>query len=188
MKPSSTIQSMDAICKEALLFHESKASLLLGTSYQDQPVASYAPYVVGDHGQFYIYLSELAAHTENLTLNPKASLLFIEDESEADHLFARRRMTYSCLSVPVERGSNEFVSVLDHYEKVHGAFIKMLRSLEDFRLFRLEPYHANYVRGFAQAYELVGSGLTEIRHIQDKGHRPGNDQSAHMLNVLTQSS
>ena len=162
---------MNEVLEEARRFHESFDSVMMATSREDVPVATYAPYVTDEDGCFYIYVSELSAHTPNLMQNPRASLLFIEDESQAQHLFGRKRVTYSCVAEPVERDSGVFAEIMNRFKAKHGSFMDMMRELRDFHLFRLIPQQASYVRGFAQAYQLQGGGLAEIRHVSDKGHR-----------------
>lgn len=163
--------NLEAIKGEALAFHQGFKSVQLATSREDLPVASYAPFVRDSQGTFFVYLSDLAQHTGNLVINPRASLLFIENEADAAHLFGRRRVTYQCDVEAIERGTPVFEAMLDEFERVHGSFMQMLRGLLDFRLFALHPAGANYVKGFAQAYELHGAGLAEIRHVNDRGHR-----------------
>lgn len=175
---------LSEILQEARQFHESYDSLLMATARQDVPVATYAPYVTDEQGRFYIYVSELSAHTANLMLNPKASLLFIEDESQAKHLFGRKRVTYTCHAEAVPRDSVEFADIMDRFKAKHGKFMDMMRELRDFHLFRLIPEYATYVRGFAQAYEFDGEGLGHIRHVNDKGHRAGTTESAQQMDKL----
>jgi putative heme iron utilization protein len=170
---------------EALEFHRAFDSLLLATvNAGGNPEASYAPYVADGRGSFYIYISELAAHTANLQGKPRASVLFIEDESRAQHLFGRKRVTCDCRAEPVPRGSGEFEDTLARFVEKHGKFMEMLKGLKDFHLFRLTPEKANYVRGFAQAYELHGEGLAEIRHVNDKGHKPADRATADAMDSV----
>lgn len=184
MNPETPKPSLSEILHEARHFHESHDSLLMATARQDVPVATYAPYVTDDQGCFYIYVSELSAHTPNLMENPKASVLFIEDESQAQHLFGRKRVTYTCRAEPVARESADFDRAMDRFKDKHGKFMDMMREMRDFHLFRLVPEQGNYVRGFAQAYELHGDGLGEIRHVNDKGHRAGTAESAKQMGSM----
>lgn len=71
---------IDETLENARCFHRVYDSVLMATATEDgEPVASYAPYL--EHGgDFYVYVSDLAAHTQNLKRNPRASLMFIEDE------------------------------------------------------------------------------------------------------------
>ena len=181
MNQETPSTGLNEVMDEARRFHESFDSVMMATSREDVPVATYAPYVTDEQGCFYIYVSELSAHTPNLKQNPRASLLFIEDESRAQHLFARKRVTYTCVAEPVERESEAFVVIMDRFKAKHGPFMDMMRELRDFHLFRLIPEQASYVRGFAQAYQLRGDGLGEIRHVNDKGHRAETAASAREL-------
>lgn len=187
MNTETSKPSLSEILQEARQFHEAHDSLLMATSRQNEPVATYAPYVIDDQGRFYIYVSELSAHTPNLMENPRASLLFIEDESKAQHLFGRKRVTYTCAAEPVARDSDSFAMIMDRFKDKHGKFMDMMREMRDFHLFRLTPEHANYVRGFAQAYEFHGDGLQDIRHVNDKGHRAGTAESAKQMDSLSKA-
>jgi heme iron utilization protein len=166
--------SLEELHREARRFHQTFASLLMATVGPDgEPAASYAPYVVDAADCFYIYVSELAAHTANLRRHPRVSVLFIEDEREAPQVFARKRMTYACQVEAIGRETPAFAEILDWFEDRHGPLMKMLRELRDFHLFRLVPERATYVRGFAQAFQLSGDDLRHIRPRNDQGHRTG---------------
>jgi putative heme iron utilization protein len=144
---------------------------------EGQPEASYAPYVEHE-GDFYVYVSELSAHTGNLLQNARASALFIESEAGAAHLFARRRLTYRCQVSEIPRVSAHFEAVLDQFAAKFGGLIDNLRTLQDFHLFRLEPQSAVYVAGFAQAYAIEDAKHPLVRHIRDRGHRRRDDTAA----------
>ena len=136
-----------------------------------EPEASYAAYVERD-GHYYVYVSELAAHTTNLRETGRCAALFIESEADAQHLFARKRLTLKCTATETPRGSAEFNTILDAFEAKFGHFMAMMRKLADFHLFKLTAEHGNYVAGFAKAYALDGAGLSDIRLRNDQGHRP----------------
>ena len=166
------LPDLNDVWLEASRFHEAFDSLLMATvSPEGHPVASYAPYVSDADGCFYIYVSELAAHTSNLQRHPEVSVLFIEDERDAKHLFGRQRMTFRCHAREIGRNQADFAEVLDWFEQKHGPFMNMMRTLQDFHLFRLTPESAQFVRGFGQAYELRGADLRGIRHRNDRGHQ-----------------
>jgi hypothetical protein len=160
----------DAVREDLQTLAGTFSTLLIATvSESGEPNASYAAYVTLDGG-FYVFVSELSLHTQNLLANGRASVLFIEDETNAGHLFARKRVTYRCQAVEVERSADEFDRVLDQFAERFGNLIDMLRSLQDFHLFRLSPSNGLFVAGFAQAYEVADPPHGEIRHIRDKGH------------------
>ena len=148
------------------------------------PTASYSPYVKVE-SDYFVYVSELASHTQNLTDNKVASIFFVEDESESKHLFVRRRLSYACEVEEVERGSSEFDSVLDAYaEKFQDKFINMLRDLEDFHLFRLTPTKGGFVNGFGQAFRTTGEGLSILEHKNEAGHRSTGEKTDKQMDAL----
>lgn len=123
---------------EHLLSHQQ--SLMLATVNQDgSPLVSNAPYVVDEHKQFYILVSQLAAHTANLQHKGQASLMLIEDEAAAAQLFARQRLTFQCQATPITRPSLEWNNVIAQYCDRFGPMAELLESLPDFQLFKLNP-------------------------------------------------
>ena len=80
---------------EVLDFIHSRKSLQLASLGTDgAPYASYAPFAIGENC-LYVLLSELAIHGVNLQLNPRVSVLVIEDEDSADNLGSRGRRKYA---------------------------------------------------------------------------------------------
>lgn len=160
-------------------------TLLMATcNTYGEPDASYAPYL--KHlDYYYVYVSELSTHTENLMSTGRCSVLFIEEESAAKHLFARRRVTLQCSAEEIRRDTLEFETILDAFVERFGKFMGMMRKLKDFHLFRLSAEKGAYVAGFAQAYTLQGEGLTEIKHRTEKGHRSADPSTEQQLNQLS---
>ena len=181
MKPK-----LEDVLVECHGFRTSFTTLVMATVNNDaRPEASYAPYVEDADGAFYVFISELSQHTSNLREKPTASVLFIEDEAQASHLFSRRRLTLSCECMHVPRSDQRWSGILDHFKQRFGELIDVLRGLEDFHLFRLKPQTGTYVRGFAQAYELTGPDLQAIRHINDKGHRPQTSTASEAISEMS---
>ena len=168
---------LNAVMAECKSFSQRFESLHLATcNAAGEPEASYAPYLEVA-GNYYIYVSELSAHTANLGLTGRCSALFIESEDDAKLLFARQRLTLQCQVRECARDSAEFEALMDKYVDKFGNFMSMMRKLSDFHLYELKPQTASYVVGFARAYTLSGEGLSEIRHRNDGGHRSA-DKSA----------
>lgn len=144
------------------------------------PEASYAPFVKLDN-EYYVYLSELSKHTGNLIDNGKVSLLIIENEQDAKHLFARKRVTYRASSMEIGRGSDEFASIMKNFEDKFGKFMLMLSNLKDFHLFKIRPDKGNFVAGFARAFYLEGENLDQLRHVNDVGHAAADKKTEKMM-------
>ncbi|WP_370277330.1 HugZ family protein [Pontibacterium sp.] len=159
------LNAYSAACRA---LQDGKQSVLLSTLNQaGNPEISYAPAVRDGQGCFYIFVSELAAHTANLLGHPNCSVLFIQDEQESRNIFARERLTYQCDVEKVERDSAKGVEILEQMENKLGQTVKLLRGLPDFHLFRLKPTSGSYVVGFGKAFE-VDPASGELIHLSEE--------------------
>lgn len=103
---------------------------------------------------FYVLISELAAHTDNLFTNPRASVMFVRPESESSNLFARERAVFDCSVKEIDRSDDIYPIHLKAMQNQFGEIVRILRSLSDFHLFALTPISGRYVAGFGQAYTI----------------------------------
>lgn len=129
-------------------------SLQLATiSKQGELEISYTPFLWLDEA-FYIFVSELAAHTQNLLQTLKTKVLLIEDESACKNIFARKRLTLACNANLIEPGHEKYKMILDAMEQKHGKTVSVLRTLSDFHLFQLNSTKGSYIQGFGQAFQF----------------------------------
>ena len=149
----------------AAFLRQRRSSVLSTIDPSGLPHASYAPFVQVNNKAFYIYVSSLSQHTRNLQINPLVSLLLIEDESTAQQIYARERLTFLCESEIIGRDSIQWNVILEAFEKKFGNIVETLRSLQDFQLFQLTPRHGIFVKGFGQAFHIEGPTLERFRHI-----------------------
>lgn len=146
--------------KEMFALVDMFSTVLMATSSTEgEPEISYSPYAIVD-GKLHVFVSDLALHTANLKSNPKASLLFIENESDADKLHARKRVTFSARAELVNRQSDHFRSVMNAMHSRFGEIIPLLESLPDFHLFAMSTECAVLVKGFADAHTIVCDGFS----------------------------
>ncbi len=131
------------------------------------PDASYAPFVRIDDNAFYVNLSELSTHTANLLATPLLSVMFLQAEDDSKQLFARKRLSFDAGADVVERESPLWSRIMDLFEQKFGDVVELIRPLEDFKLFKIQPRSGVYVRGFAQAYPIKGSELEQLRLVND---------------------
>lgn len=160
------------LSQEVVDFIGSRRTLQLASLGQDgTPYASYAPFALGDTC-FYIIISEIAVHAVNLQANPRASILIIEDESSAEKVFARIRVNYAVRAALLAHGSPEWEEGMSRLTERHGEQPRQLGQLTDFKMFRLEPLHGRYVKGFGRAFDLAGGTLAGeiVTHLRE-GHR-----------------
>lgn len=159
--------SVEQVC-EALL--AKTLSLQLATVGEEAyPHCGYTPYLMRNDGeyaarQFYIFISELALHTRDLMREPRASIMLIEDETDAKQIFARTRLYYECDATEIKRDHSDYTSIMDEYEARQGKMVNLLRQLPDFRLLRLQPVSGQFVMGFGKAFKLTGPALNEFEH------------------------
>jgi heme iron utilization protein len=149
----------------------SQQTLLLSTAtLSGIPDLSYAPFIRGGSDCFYVFISELAAHTDNLFTNPQASIMFVRPESESSNLFARERAIYDCTVMEINRDDERFSIHLKALQDQFGEIVGVLRSLSDFHLFALSPESGRYVAGFGQAYTINAKDgtLSSLRKSHNK--------------------
>lgn len=159
------MEDLDEVREEYLALRERSDGALLATLAADRtPAASYAPMVWVD-GRGYLFLSELAAHTQNLKHCRSISLLLLEEPASRANAFARRRITLQGSAQVVERDDPVFAPALAEFHRRFGDVVALLESLPDFHLFALQLDSGRYIRGFGQAFELAGDRLDQLTHI-----------------------
>lgn len=138
-------------------------SIMMSTVSQEGiPDASYAPFVIDDDKNIYIYVSGLATHTQNIHNHPFVSVLFIEDEVKTKQIFARRRLNFNCTANLLERESEKWQQIVDKFQIRFGELISTLRSLPDFRIFQLTPKNGRFVIGFGAAYNISSDNINQL--------------------------
>ncbi len=157
-----TEESPELVCARLL---EEMRSLQLSTIGPDGiPHCGYTPYLHRAPGSFYIFVSQLAAHTRHLLANGTVAIMIIADEQSTSQIFARARVSYLCEAIRIPPDSPEFTSLLDDYQQRHGKMAGLLRQLPDFILFQLQPKSGQFVMGFGKAYALTGDHLSTFEH------------------------
>jgi putative heme iron utilization protein len=157
------IELTDTVLKEEITqFIQQQQTLMIASlshslSTEKWPLASYAPFVE-NKGDFYLLLSDLAHHSDNLKQHQATqcplSILLIEDEKNTRNLFARKRLSYSCNIQIVSRKNQQWQQNIDLLHHKLGSTVSLLSSLTDFNLYCLHPILGHYIRGFGQAYTL----------------------------------
>ena len=151
-----------SVCASLL---EEMRSLQLSTVGADgMPHCGYTPYLHRAPGSFYIFVSQLAAHTRNLLANRTVAIMIIADEQSTSQIFARARVNYLCDATSIPPDSHDYALVLDDYQQRHGKMVGLLRQLPDFVLFQLQPMSGQFVMGFGKAYTLTGDDLSVFEH------------------------
>ena len=157
-------------------FKQSQHCLMLATvDSHHQPNVSYTPYALAD-GSFYIMVSDLAKHGQNLKVNPKLSVMMVEDEQQTQAIYGRKRLTFEVSARRIDRAQSEFMTGVQALVARFGEMPEQLSQLADFNLYQLTPQHGLFVKGFAQAFEVSGADLTAVTWAtgdnNGQGHKP----------------
>jgi hypothetical protein len=128
-------------------FTKDKFSLILSTTNENiEPLTSYSPFVE-DNGKFYTVMSSSMPHYKNIEQTLKAHVFIIEDEKDASHIFARKRLYFGA-SCKIVQGEKYF-ELFDNRYKESLSFI---RTMKDFKIVELTPKEKSLVLGFGAAY------------------------------------
>ncbi|KGK43186.1 HugZ protein [Nitrincola sp. A-D6] len=160
----------ERLLPEVRVFRDSRKTLVMATLDQAaNPNVSYAPFALQKDG-YYVLVSEIARHGQNLQLCNRVSIMLIEDESETRQIYARKRLTFDAVANEVSRDSQEWQQGIDALRVRQGNIIDNLSQLGDFHLYRLIPEKGLYVKGFGQAFTVSGDELIDFVHLKE-GHR-----------------
>jgi hypothetical protein len=164
----------EAEIEKNLLIKNIHSAILSTSNKENINNASYAPIGVDKNNNFYIYVSELAKHTQNILENPSLSLMLIEDESNATNIFARKRLTINGDVSVLEREADDWYAGIQIMQLRFRDHMKFLLDMTDFHLIKIVPKDALLVYGFAKAFRFEGQKLSLVNHMNDKGHTMKN--------------
>ena len=143
--------NLDVLQKEVLTMLANARVLFLASVNQfSLPEASSVPFLFLDD-RFWIFVSRLSDHTQNLSQSNVASLMLLKNLDNESDPFTIERIGFSCLAEEVHQSKNE---ILDLMTKKLGDTVTLLRQLPDFHLFALQPESGRYIKGFGQTYRI----------------------------------
>jgi len=143
-------------------FIKHKKTLQLATVDEaGKPNASYAPFVCCNDG-YYILISEMARHAQNILINPQLSLMIIEDEAEAESIHTRKRLTVDATARVIDTETARWSEVTQVMLGKLGETVGTLVQLSDFHLIHLQPEQGLYVKGFGKAHHVSLNELLTI--------------------------
>lgn len=136
----------------------------LGTLHDGAPMVSMVPFLAADDfSAFYIHISQLALHTQNLLVDPRASILITESgDSDVDpQTFARVSIQGRAKTLKLQ--SEQYAETQSKYlEKYPQAEINF--QLGDFLLVAIQPSAGRFVAGFGQIHDLALEEFIRASH------------------------
>lgn len=108
-----------------------------------------------------IHVSRLSAHTRQMEMDPRVSLLIAQPDAGAEDPQQLPRVTIQALAQRIANDSDDYQQSKARYitRLPASAFIF---SLSDFSLYRLMPTEARYIGGFARAFALTAEQLYAV--------------------------
>lgn len=167
--------SIEDAQKEMVPFLENIQSVLLSTvDAKAEPFVSYSPYVEDEDGNFYVFISAAVNHSHNMNATKKAHIMFLEDESVTDHIYARKRMYFKADAEKFEDNDEREEKIHELFKKRFGNKVSFFSMMKDFQYYKLTPKEGNFVLGFGGAYKISEDRKTLL--LNDHGHTKSNSE------------
>jgi putative heme iron utilization protein len=162
------LSDLEKVLASYHLFIDECQTLQIASRNSNQDVlASYAPFV-RYAGCYYLFLSRLAAHYNNLSKNPEVGLMLIRDESRCPNPFARVRLQLKARASRLPKNHPDRPELISRFKSKFDKHFDIIEPLPDFDFFKLKVCSGRYICGFAQAYELYGDSMDQLRHIDPR--------------------
>lgn len=156
--------SDEEVIKEFENFDKDKYSLIASTTnLENEPLTNYAPFVKLNN-DYYISVSSNMPHFKNMEETKKAHILIIEDESDASHIYARKRL-YFCATCEVEENEDKIYKLFDER---YGDKLSFLKKMKDFKIIKITPKEKSLILGFGAAYKMGIDGKLGQKTISHK--------------------
>ena len=150
--------------KLALLLRETRTAAL-GTIRNGAPTVSMVTYAAAeDFSAFYLHVSQLAQHTQDMEKDKHISLLVTEpdDGREDPQTLARVSIRGNAEVIPL--GAPGYMLAKNLY-RARFPKAESLFEFGDFELWRITPKGGRYVAGFAKAFNLTADSLKDIANV-----------------------
>ena len=145
-------------------FTQDKYSLIVSTSNEkNEPLTNYTPFVEQSN-KYYICVSSAMPHFENMQKSKNAHIMVIEDEQDASHIYARKRLYFSSTCEVLQ----EQETIFKLFDERYGEKLSFLRDMKDFKIIELTPKEKSLVLGFGAAYKMDENGELGHKNISHK--------------------
>lgn len=149
-----------------------------GTLHGGGPSVSMVLFAASEDGAaFYLHVSRLAHHTQDILADPQCSLLIAESDTGARDPQSLARVTLRGKVLPVSPDAHDYDAARSLYLRKFPESAFMF-ELGDFALYRIDPDSGRFVAGFARAFNVTREDLRRAaRTAQETA--AGNGRAAH---------
>ena len=146
------LQNVDELSEKVFAIIDLNQTCALATlTKNNKPEVSLTPFIYIDE-HFYLFISDLASHTENLRTQEKCSLLISEPIKSTDNSFAQKRLSLTGRARFIDVKSQSHEPILSKFEEKHGPTVSLLKTLPDFHLVEIEITNGRFIEGFGKAF------------------------------------
>ena len=92
----------------------------------------------------------------------RAHVMILEDEKDATHIYARKRLYFGVSCTPV----SDEESIFKLFDARYGEALSFMRNMKDFKVIKLTPQEKSLVLGFGAAYKMDEQGHLEHKKIK----------------------
>ncbi|ULO04198.1 flavodoxin family protein [Campylobacter sp. RM12651] len=153
--------------------HSFKSVNIASVSKNNQVICSYAP-IIFKNDEMFIFISEVAEHFSSIKNNSNnIEIMFLEDESKAKTIFARKRLKYQVNAKIVDDRREELFEVL---KEKYGNEVNIFSKMLDFHFIQLSIKSGRFVKGFGAAFDIDSNNkAAEVRlNMPHKLHNNAN--------------
>ncbi|MBI5879426.1 MAG: pyridoxamine 5'-phosphate oxidase family protein [Chloroflexi bacterium] len=139
----------------------------LGTLRDGAPLVSLVVFSAAeDFSEFYVHVSRLAQHTQDIMNDPRVSLMIAESESGVADAQTLARVSMRGNAVAVVRADTRFETIKQQYLQKFPASEQNF-DLGDFSLYGIVPQGARFVAGFGKILNLTPANFAEAAAIRE---------------------
>ena len=137
----------------------------LGTRREDELIVSMVLYAASlDFSEYYIHISELAKHTQNIMRFPQVGFLICEKERPSIDPQTLTRVSIVGEGMKIPKGEGIYNEAKDLYlEKNPATSINF--QLGGFSLHRIRVKKVRYVAGFGKTFNLTKERMIQISRL-----------------------
>src|SRR5918994_1819305 len=153
-RENTTIVAVDAETAQRLKGLLSKERIAhLATLRNSAPMVSMTLYLPApDFSAFYVHVSRLAWHTQDMLQDPRVALSIAESDDARADPFTLMRVTIRGEAVQISKGPKD--AWLERFPEQAVNF-----ELADFSFWKITPRDARFVAGFGQIHNLSAAQL-----------------------------
>lgn len=134
----------------------------LGTSRDGAPLVSMVAYLPEeDFSAFYIHVSKLAQHTQDMLADTRVGLLISEVDDGRPDPQTMTRVSILAVAEQVDVHNPEYATIRTRYV-ARFPQSETLFGFSDFGIWRIVPRSARFVAGFAQVFNLTPDALRRV--------------------------